>query len=230
MINSLAKRILPPKAQTAITKRLKSKKGDRQRIVRSHINQNDTVLDVGCVQHSLDRVNWRDPPIGEWLHADLRQITNDVYGIDIVEADIKTLQEEGFNVEIGDAETFKFNQEFDVIVAGELIEHLSNPGLFLDRCYEHLSEEGRVIITTPNPRRLQMLLWFLRGNEHRANTEHTMWFDHYVMDSLVQRHGFEIDQWHWHKPALKPFLRILYRLDIGTSLVAGGYVFTLRPT
>ncbi len=39
---------------------------------------------------------------------------------------------------------------FDVIVAGEIIEHLENPGLFLRACRPLLSAEGSLIITTIN--------------------------------------------------------------------------------
>lgn len=222
--------MLPRPVKRAIINSLGTKSADRQRIVRSYVSSDDSVLDVGCVEHSLDRVNWRNPEPGEWMHADLRRISNDVFGIDIVDEAIERLQNEGFNVAVGNAEKFELDRDFDVIVAGELIEHLSNPGQFLDRCREHLSEDGAVIITTPNPRRLQMLHWFARGHENRANPEHTTWFDHYVMETLVARHGFEVDEWHWYKPSIGPIVRMLYRRDICTPLIAGGYVFKLKTT
>jgi 2-polyprenyl-3-methyl-5-hydroxy-6-metoxy-1,4-benzoquinol methylase len=39
---------------------------------------------------------------------------------------------------------------FDVVVAGDIIEHLSNPGLMLDGIRSRLATNGRVIISTPN--------------------------------------------------------------------------------
>ncbi|MFD1571290.1 class I SAM-dependent methyltransferase [Halorubrum laminariae] len=229
MINSFAKAVLPESAIEKIIRGLGTKGADRQNIVTSCVDSDDSVLDIGCVQHSLDNVNWRNPRRGEWLHADLRRVTDDVIGIDIVEDEIERMSEAGFDVEVGNAETFNFDRKFDVVVAGELIEHLSNPGQFLDRCREHVHDDGQVIISTPNPRRLEMVLWFLFGTEHQANPEHTMWFDHYVMDSLVSRHGFVLDDFEFHKPSIHPILRPLYRLGIGRPLSSGGYIFKLTP-
>lgn len=48
------------------------------------------------------------------------------------------------------AQSFSFNRKFDVIVAGEIIEHLQNPDAFLKSAYNCLRKEGRLIITTPN--------------------------------------------------------------------------------
>lgn len=44
---------------------------------------------------------------------------------------------------------FKDNT-FDSIVAGELIEHLDHPNLFLNESYKILKKEGYLILTTPN--------------------------------------------------------------------------------
>lgn len=230
MLTKLAKKALPQGFKNEISDRLISKSADRQQIVVSHVSSDDSVLDVGCVQHSLERVDWPQPPKGQWLHADLCRTTDDVFGIDIVEEEIERMSEAGYDVIVDNAETFDLDSEFDVIVAGELIEHLSNPGLFLERCREHIRDNGRVILTTPNPRRLEMLLWYLRGRESNANSEHTMWFDHYVLETLANRHNFSIQTVEYHRPALKISSRTLYQLGLATSFVAGGWVFVLQPT
>ena len=67
------------------------------------------------------------------------------------EADeIEKLKAAGYNVVSADATHFDLQQKFDAIVAGELIEHLSNPGLFLDCSSRHLQNNGLLILTTPN--------------------------------------------------------------------------------
>ncbi len=48
------------------------------------------------------------------------------------------------------AETFKLNKKFDVIACFEVLEHLENPGLFLDRAYSHLKDKGYLLISVPN--------------------------------------------------------------------------------
>ncbi len=72
-------------------------------------------------------------------------------GIDIEEKEIIKMKKEGYNVICANVETMQLNLKFDVIIAGELIEHLHNPGLFLNTLYEHLRDEGKLILTTPNP-------------------------------------------------------------------------------
>jgi SAM-dependent methyltransferase len=64
---------------------------------------------------------------------------------------------------IGDAQKLSeyFNsEEFDTIIAGELIEHLPNYCAFLDECAKVLRKGGVLIISTPNP-----YLWYtMLGN------------------------------------------------------------------
>ena len=52
----------------------------------------------------------------------------------------------------GDAENLPFAEEhFDVVVAGELIEHLFNPLYFFSQCNWVLKMAGRLVLSTPNP-------------------------------------------------------------------------------
>lgn len=199
---------------------------DRISKVVSRVPPTASVLDIGCVRHDLDSQEWQEPPPREFLHADLRRRAETVIGIDLIESEVKRMQEAGYDVRVSDAESFEMDRRFDVITAGELIEHLSNPGEFLDRCHEHLTEDGRLILTTPNPRRLHMLWWYAMGQETRANSEHTMWFDHYVMQELAARHGFRINEWEWYKPGAVLSTSLLYYAGF-CSLAAGGYIFEL---
>jgi 2-polyprenyl-3-methyl-5-hydroxy-6-metoxy-1,4-benzoquinol methylase len=41
------------------------------------------------------------------------------------------------------------NQQFDLIVAGEVLEHVDAPGKFMKNCASMLSPEGRLAITVP---------------------------------------------------------------------------------
>lgn len=54
---------------------------------------------------------------------------------------------------LGDAEnlskTLK-NKKFDIILATDIIEHLSSPDNMLEGCYEHLKKGGILFLTTPN--------------------------------------------------------------------------------
>jgi len=54
---------------------------------------------------------------------------------------------------VGDVETLDLaglDHDYDVVVCGDLIEHLRDPGRLLARLREHLRPGGRVVLTTPN--------------------------------------------------------------------------------
>jgi len=48
-------------------------------------------------------------------------------------------------------ENVAIEQKFDIIVCGELIEHIENPGLMLDGIKRFMNDDRILIITTPNP-------------------------------------------------------------------------------
>ena len=92
------------------------------------------------------------------------------------------------------AENFHFEGKFDVIFAGEIIEHLSNPGLFLEKANKHLIKGGLLILTTPNAfslRRLFEMIIFLTNNPG-VNNQHTFWFSPKVISELIKRYKFNI--------------------------------------
>ncbi len=146
------------------------------------------VLDVGCTSHTLE--------VGSayWLHGRLRENFASVTGIDISEENIKALRSSGFSdVYVQSAESFELPDRFDTIVAGELIEHLANPGLFLQRARRHLNDGGRIVLTTPNPFSLAYSLYaFLKFPRTCQNPEHTCWFCVGTVAELARRNGLRV--------------------------------------
>ena len=76
-------------------------------------------------------------------------------------------------------------------VADDLVEHLSNPGLFLDRCREHLKQNGRLILTTPNTFNLYNIAEKLTKFEATINKDHTAYHNYKTLRRLLQKNGFE---------------------------------------
>jgi 2-polyprenyl-3-methyl-5-hydroxy-6-metoxy-1,4-benzoquinol methylase len=149
------------------------------------------VLDVGCAGHVVR------PESPEWLHGQLRSKFR-VTGIDISEGNILKMKQLGFNdLHVQSADTFSLPQRFNTVVAGELIEHLSNPGSFLARVREHLSPGGRLVLSTPY---VFSLMYAAYAAHHFPktcqNTEHTSWFCPRTIAELAQRESFEVEQWH----------------------------------
>ena len=145
-----------------------------------------TVLDLGAVQHDANAAASEN-----WLHDHLVRRFERVIGVDILAEDIQRLNGQGYEMVQADVETMELGVTADTVVAGELIEHLSNPGRMLDRAREHLADDGRLVLSTPNPWAFVHLRRHLH-NGLQVNSEHTAWFGPTVLRQLVDRHGFDV--------------------------------------
>ncbi len=145
------------------------------------------VLDLGCVGHSLARTEEQG-----WLHGIIREHARSVLGVDCLQDEVRVLQEQGHDVVCADVETIALGDTFEVIVAADIIEHLSNCGKFMERAREHLAPGGLLLLTTPNPVHLLRFVQLLFLGRVIANPEHTCWFTQEVLSQLAGRYGLEI--------------------------------------
>lgn len=155
--------------------------------IKPHI-QDQRVIDVGCVQHSLDQVGSEG-----WLHGNIVGVAKQTVGIDIVEDAIDELRTRGYRVEKRDVQNPAPNayQNYDVVIMGELIEHLIDFKTALSNAHAWLKQDGKLILTTPNALSAYWLL--LRGlNRDFVNPEHTCWFDSTTLEQLLSRCQFKL--------------------------------------
>ena len=146
------------------------------------------VLDLGCVDHNEN--NWKSR---FWLHKAIRLSAEYLVGLDYYPLGVIRLKELGFNVVEGDAQSFSFNEEFDVVTAGDLIEHLPNLEGFFLSVANVLCDNGRLIITTPNPWCWKYVLYhFFNPKLTPVNREHVAWFCLQTLENLSARFGFTI--------------------------------------
>ncbi len=93
-----------------------------------------------------------------------------------------------------DAMSADLDQKFDVIVAGEVIEHLVNPGRLLTNMRRHLKEDGVLIVTTPNPFYLHNFLHSMWSRKRVGwHPDHTSWFDPFVLQSMLRKTEFDME-------------------------------------
>lgn len=147
--------------------------------------QPSRILHVGCARHDEERRSQAN------LHDYLLEFLEDtcsgeceLIGIDILEEEITLMQSEGYNVQRMDAEDLEFDEPFDAIVTGEVIEHLANPGKFLVEATENLASDGRLVLTTPNPDGFAYFRKALLSQPN--NPTHTCWIDPGNLRRLVQ--------------------------------------------
>jgi len=113
-----------------------------KKVFKNYIKSGDLVYDIGGLADVLHKVKSN--------HQLIKDFSSDVICIDPFEKPLKEAREKGFNVISKDVFDFNPKRKADVIFAGEIIEHMENQGLFIDKLKQLLKPNGTIIITTPN--------------------------------------------------------------------------------
>ncbi len=169
------------------------------------------VLDVGCTDHCVR------PNSPYWLHGVLAKRFA-VAGLDLSEDNIAQLQALGFDeLHVGNAEDFQLRRRFDTVIAGELIEHLSNPGCFLACAKAHLKPGGQIIISTPNPFCLMNWLYaFTHFPKTCENLQHSLWLCPSTLAEMAGRSGLKIRDFYlifdYEKSTKATLYQVFWRL------------------
>src|SRR5215469_9140330 len=158
-----------------------------------------TVLHLGCVGFTDLDARDRVKSAKESLHWKLTHCAKTI-GVDSSIAVITELRKLGIfdNVVAGNVERLDdlpTKEKFDVIVAGDIIEHLSNPGLMLDGIKRFCTNETHVVITTPNAFGAPNFLRHSAGR-FREGAEHVMSFNEQNLTTLLTRHGHRVVEFH----------------------------------
>ena len=146
----------------------------RIRAILDFVPEGQTVLNVGCAG-------------APQLHARLHERSKMLVGIDIDEQGLAFLRDQGWDARCMNAETISLPPVFDCIVAGELIEHLSNPGRFLSSAASCLRPGGLLILTTPNISSILLYCLVVLCEKPQDRT-HVYHFDRPSLLSLLGRH------------------------------------------
>lgn len=110
------------------------------------------VLDVGCNDGIIGKI--------------LLNKKNDVYGIDIVREKLLIAQKRGLKTRECDIENEQFpypDNHFDIVILGDLIEHIFDTDTLLRKCKRVLKKGGRLIVITPNIASLGRRIMLLFG-------------------------------------------------------------------
>ncbi len=154
------------------------------------------VLDVGCVNHTLEATLLPD-----WRHGQLKEVASELTGLDYNAEVVNQLREKGWNILVGDAQNFdirdKYPGGFEVIVASEIIEHLPNPGSFLVCLQKHLAPGGVVLLTTPHAYGFGFFLEILVFGEEVINDDHVSTFSRKNMYWLMKKSGLQVKEYIW---------------------------------
>lgn len=157
--------------------------------------KNKSVLHLGYVQHShlYEELIRR----GDWVHGSIASVTGKLTGLDYLKEDVDVIKRlygyEGFYADAMNLDACELKEKFDVIVCGELIEHLTNPGLMLEGLKRFMGPDSLLIITTPNAWGKEYIRYIRQGKEDQKwiNPEHVCWYTKYTLENTLVRHGFQ---------------------------------------
>jgi 2-polyprenyl-3-methyl-5-hydroxy-6-metoxy-1,4-benzoquinol methylase len=164
------------------------------------------------------------------LHKRLMEVSGSLMGLDIDSEGIEKARCAGIrNIIHGDLERLdevNIASKFDVILAGEIIEHLANPGLFLAGVKRFFGYQTEMLVTTPNAFSLHRFLIALGGFEY-VHPDHMCYYSYTTLKHLVTSRGFAIEEElaYLLEGKLLNLRKLLSRINFN---FASGLIFAVR--
>ena len=155
----------------------------RAKIVQSYLGPDDKVLEVGCKEGRLTHnINAKE-----------------IVGLDIDKEAIEDARrnEKRQNVKyvVGDAHDLKFpDNKFDVVIMGDLIEHVYDGNKVLSEANRVLKKGGKLLISTPYHGVLKniVIALFYFDRHYNVEWEHIRFFTVKSMTRLLNKNRFRV--------------------------------------
>lgn len=165
----------------------------REELILSYC-KGKTVLDLGCLGSALTVQSLHK---GDLLHLKSRQVASNVVGVDIDKNGINFLTDQGIpnlvRLDVQEIDKLKLDIPINVILAGEILEHLENPGLFLKSISKLMSRnESILIITVPNAFSLRNFFSVLVNRKEMVRSDHKYYFSYVTIKCLLNRYNLRV--------------------------------------
>jgi hypothetical protein len=123
------------------------------------------------------------------------------------------------DIEHLDAEPRILSEPFDLLLLTEVLEHLNNPGRFLEAIQPLFRPHTELLITTPNSTSLSNIIANLHHTE-AVHPEHNYWFSYHTLGSMLNKYGYQIrqvalySQYDYTQPWVNRFLPAPARINL----------------
>jgi len=199
------------------------------------------VLHLGCTNYPYTRETIKDNSL---LHFELDKIAAELYGFDFDQAGIDILKENGaqnlYRADLEKLDEVELDEKFDVIIAGEMIEHLSNPGLFLRGIKRFMNPDTNLVITTINAYSgMRFGIYFLRGKggvNEPVHPDHVAYYSYSTLRLIIEREGLKVDNFLFydlgkeHRPYSKWYYNLMNDISVWFAPQTGDGVIAVCKT
>lgn len=205
--------------------------------------KNKRVLDIGCYDETAVKSKKNTE---YWLHGLLSREARSVIGIDtsdLIKGEIKTAK----NSVIIKLDLYNINEDFkkkypiDIIVAGELIEHIENVQLFLKKLKE-LYPKCKLILTTPNATSITNIILALikRESNHKDHlhifsykTLNTVCIKSEIRDFSIRPYFVSYGEMYLNSKGVKKMLvkiieKFVNLIEYLFPMLSGGYIVEIK--
>jgi len=177
------------------------------------------VLHLGCTNYPFTKEAIANDML---LHLQLAEVASEIYGFDFDQPGIDILVNAGidrlYKADLEQLDEVPLDETFGVIIGGEIIEHLSNPGLFLEGIKRFMRHDSKLVITTVNAYCAMLFaIYGLRGKRGRnepVHPDHVSYYSYRTLSLLLERHKLRLDEFSFYDLGKehRPFNRWFYNL------------------
>ncbi|HYC22260.1 MAG TPA: class I SAM-dependent methyltransferase [Candidatus Bathyarchaeia archaeon] len=145
------------------------------------------------------------------------------HGIELSQEAVASARREGLELFHSAIEDFSPHDRYDVVTAFDVLEHLREPRVLLDRCREWLAPGGVLVLTVPDigslPARLMGRFWY-----YVDPPGHLQYFAPESLRGFFERHGFtpRVIEPAYKVLTLGYSFEVLRRLNPGLAPLARG--------
>jgi SAM-dependent methyltransferase len=155
------------------------------------------VLDVGFVGEVSTALDYKVDQFEHSLHLRLNEVAESLVGVDIDADAVKGLQAKRSDLTCvaGNVENIEHipGAPFDVVVAGDILEHMDGPGKALANLRRFLKPDGRLVVSVPNAFGLPNYLRFLAGR-FTDGPDHVQTYTRFTIVNALRRHGYRVEE------------------------------------
>jgi SAM-dependent methyltransferase len=131
-----------------------------------------------------------------WLHGRLAAVAGSIVGLDLDADGVERARAAGFDASAVDATNRNALARLslepaDLVVLGEVIEHVEHPGMLLAGMANLVRPDGVLAVTTPNAASMLNPLAAAARIE-LVNPDHVAFYSWYTLTNLMRRHGWSI--------------------------------------